>query len=343
MAQFPSSIISFPTRVNGQVIDAGDINSPDGEITALETKVGVDNSTDVNSLDYLIKSSVSNGGGHIQTANKGGTGQTTYSKGDLLVGSSSSVLTKLAVGADGLAVVADSTQATGIGYAAVATAQVIQNQTNTYAIASVLSASVYGITFPAIVSVLTQGQGFQVRFPTANASSMIALQVSSLVAQRIKMPDLTNPAVGAISSSMIGILENDGTNWQLVSRVTGDAPTYASGTATKNSADASTTQTIAHGLGRVPKYIKITAIGSSGASASPLAIATYDGTTQNSTSIYVTGGGPVQTATNTFTLNATNTSGTTVGVITFDATNISIVWTKSGSPSGTYFMVWEAQ
>lgn len=61
-----------------------------------------------------IRSSSSNGGGHIQTANKGGTGITSYSKGDLLVGASTSVLSKLAVSTDGLFLVADSTQQTGV-------------------------------------------------------------------------------------------------------------------------------------------------------------------------------------------------------------------------------------
>lgn len=116
--QFPSSIISFSTKVNGQVIDANDVNSPQAEITALETKVGADSSADTTSLDYKISNALSDGGGHVQTANKGGTGQTSYTKGDLLVASSSSVLGKLSVGNDGLSLVADSSQTTGVNWGA---------------------------------------------------------------------------------------------------------------------------------------------------------------------------------------------------------------------------------
>lgn len=120
MTQFPSSIISFSTKANGQVIDASHINSPQDEIAALETKVGIDNSSVTTSLDYLIKDANSNGGGHVQTANKGGTGQTSFAKGDLLVASSSSVLSKLTVGVDGKFLATDSGASAGISWKAAA-------------------------------------------------------------------------------------------------------------------------------------------------------------------------------------------------------------------------------
>jgi hypothetical protein len=44
----------------------------------------------------------------------GGTGQSSYVKGDLLVASATAVLSKLAVGTDGQLLQADSTQATGV-------------------------------------------------------------------------------------------------------------------------------------------------------------------------------------------------------------------------------------
>src|SRR3990167_10005990 len=56
-------------------------------------------SSNVGTLVYDIRGAGSDGGGHVQTANKGGTGQTAYTKGDILVATSSSVLTKLAVSA----------------------------------------------------------------------------------------------------------------------------------------------------------------------------------------------------------------------------------------------------
>lgn len=93
-------------------------NSISSAIGQVETVIGVEGANSVvGTLQYLIKSPASDGGGHVQSANKGGTGQTSFNKGDILVAQSSSVLTKLAVGTNGRFLTADSTQATGISWA----------------------------------------------------------------------------------------------------------------------------------------------------------------------------------------------------------------------------------
>lgn len=124
MSVFPSILTTY---TNPQATDKLNSPSHSGVETAqnsglqqVEAVIGVEGAAStVGSLQYLIKSSASDGGGHVQVANKGGTGQTSFVKGDLLVGASSSVLSKLAVGTDGYAIVADSTQSTGLGYSAV--------------------------------------------------------------------------------------------------------------------------------------------------------------------------------------------------------------------------------
>lgn len=83
-------------------------------IEQLEAVVGIQNSSVVGSIQYKLTNSASDGGGHVQSANKGGTGQTSYTKGDLLVAQSSSVLSKQSIGSDGYVLTADSTQSTGI-------------------------------------------------------------------------------------------------------------------------------------------------------------------------------------------------------------------------------------
>lgn len=89
----------------------------DDTIEALQAKVGVDNSAVTTSLDYIVKNPSSDGGGHVQTAAKGGTGQTTYTKGDLLVARNSTTLDKLAVGSDNQVLTADSSQTDGVKWA----------------------------------------------------------------------------------------------------------------------------------------------------------------------------------------------------------------------------------
>lgn len=87
-------------------------------ITETQTFVGTLSSA-VGTLVYDIRSVNSNGGGHVQTANKGGTGQTSFNKGDLLVATGSSVITKLSVGADNTVLQADSNQSAGIKWGTV--------------------------------------------------------------------------------------------------------------------------------------------------------------------------------------------------------------------------------
>lgn len=111
---------------------------------------------------------------------------------------------------------------------------------------------------------------------------------------------------------------------------------------TKNAADASGTQNIAHGLGFIPKFVWITAINGDTAGLQRTGMAFYNGTTQSSLSTYNVSGG-LYTSDTTFTLNAANANATQVGVVTFDATNIIITWTKTGSPTGTYNLLWKAE
>lgn len=122
---------------------------------------------------------------------------------------------------------------------------------------------------------------------------------------------------------------------------------FKDGTTSKNAADASTTQNIAHGLGVVPKWVELEfySYAGGGGSTGPLdfAKAVYNGTTQSSISCYQTGAATTSVVDNTFTLNNSTSNGQTqVGVVTFDATNIIITWAKTGSPTGTYSGVWKA-
>lgn len=114
---FPSTLTSFTDP------NASDrLNSPShssiesAQNTGLEEVqafIGTESSA-VGTLFYNIRAAASDGGGHVQGVNKGGTGQTTYIKGDVLVATSASAMAKLAVGADNLVLRADSSTASGI-------------------------------------------------------------------------------------------------------------------------------------------------------------------------------------------------------------------------------------
>ena len=129
---------------------------------------------------------------------------------------------------------------------------------------------------------------------------------------------------------------------------------YSNGITTKNMADASTTQTIAHGLSGAPGKVRITsAYADDTGDLNTQSVGSYDGT--HNSCIYSYWQGATGTGSNGFGTStsytvglqaATNTDPGTAGqtgVVTVDATNITITWTKHGSPTGTASLMWEAQ
>lgn len=103
---------------------------------------------------------------------------------------------------------------------------------------------------------------------------------------------------------------------------------------------STTTTTIAHSLGVAPTLVKLTAVFSSTGISTSFAV--YSASTQTSLYLY----GDTGTGTNeghgaTFRISE-QLGGYKEGVITVDATNISIAWTKTSTPSGTANIMWEA-
>lgn len=120
--------------------------------------------------------------------------------------------------------------------------------------------------------------------------------------------------------------------------------TFKNGVTTYDIATADGTQDIAHGCGATPKKIKITCMGPTpgnyainskcyfvynGTTASSLYESYYNGSTHNNSSSTII----IQTDTNIYT----------TGTVTIDATNISIAWVKTGSPTGQTRIMWEAE
>ena len=115
---------------------------------------------------------------------------------------------------------------------------------------------------------------------------------------------------------------------------------FKNGTTTKDAADASGTQNIAHGLGRIPRKIRINALLEDG-SYSNNAQTIYNGTTQSSIFVRHNAGTPYQGQ--LFELGLGSDVHHARGIVTFDATNIIITWTKTNTPTGTYNLLWEAE
>lgn len=128
---FPSILNTFnrptPTdRLNSPSHSAlhNTVSSVLGQVQAT---IGVEGANSVvGTLMYNVRSPASDGGGHIQTAVRGGTGQNTFTKGDLLVATSASVISKLAVGTDNSFLKANSSVAAGVEWSSPAIAPVVR-------------------------------------------------------------------------------------------------------------------------------------------------------------------------------------------------------------------------
>lgn len=145
---------------------------------------------------------------------------------------------------------------------------------------------------------------------------------------------------------------------KLATRITalGVVTGIATGSTTKNTADASGTQTIAHGLGRIPLYISMkAALASAGIGVTGVSIGEWHtGGYYSNLSWYAAEGGSTS-VTDTLLVstslilrlyditNGPSPTSYQSGVISVDATNITITWTKTATPTGTYDIVWLAK
>lgn len=229
----------------------------------------------------------------------------------------------------------------------------LQDAAEIYA-ASATGNDTYVITLSPVPTALHNGMTIRFKPDTANTGAA-TLNVNSLGALSIVTGLSTALVTGDILANQICevVYNSTGTVWQLKNPASMvlTLPTFTNGETTKNAADSSTTQNIAHGLGKIPKKVRITAIlsannVSSDTTPMPYAMTVYNGTTQNSISYCPSSATTVNyTSQQLFWLNITHSGSadSQAGVVTFDSTNIIITWTKTNSPTGTFLLLWEAE
>lgn len=184
-------------------------------IEEVQAFVGTLSSTQ-GTLMYDIRSANSNGGGHVQTVNKGGTGYTSYTKGDILVASSASALSKLAVGTNGQVLKANSGAAAGINWATQSGKIHIQN--NLVNVDSVTSgeSSIGAQIFSTSIVGSTMGTSNAIRATSyirpwvVEAQSVLAIWKygGNIVASVALTPTATGCVVGKLTHTMIASTVN---------------------------------------------------------------------------------------------------------------------------------------
>jgi hypothetical protein len=196
----------------------------------------------------------------------------------------------------------------------------------------------YAITLSPAPAAYTTGMVVRFKANTINTGAA-TLNVNGLGAKTIVKGVSTTLDSGDIAASQFITVVYDGTNFVMQS------PTaqafrglYAAGSTTKTLSDASTTQNIAHGLGVAPKIYNIVGSYYVGGQTHDWAFAL------NSNAVSQNGLASGGTSSQSFQLNggSGNISDTQTAVITVDATNIILTWTKAGNPTGTAHIIWNA-
>lgn len=187
--------------------------------------------------------------------------------------------------------------------------------------------------------------GMVVNFKPDTVGGQPTLNVNGLGAKNVKKYNagvIDAVRGGDLVANQVASVIYDGTQFQLLNQLS-STPQYTNGTTSKDAGDASTTQNIAHGLGRKPKKVKITALSNAMAVVDgDHAVTVYNGTTQSSISIWGTSSNHGYGAQFSISAAATSTNSQD-GVITWDTTNIIITWTKTNSPTGVFNLLWEAE
>jgi len=203
----------------------------------------------------------------------------------------------------------------------------------------------YAITVTPAPNDYDVGDTYTFKADVANTGAA-TLNVNGLGAKSIVKLYNNALVTGDILAGQIVRVSYDGTNFQMLSQVS-TLLDYQSGVTTRDMTAASGAQTIAHGLGVTPRRIRVKALSGTSSTTAAVNISaqgTYNGT--NTKAIYMTT--QVGTAVNsdvsttnilTLIVSAGNNQ---VAVATFDATNITLTWTKTGTPTGTAQILWEA-
>lgn len=325
---YPSSLDNFSNPISTDLLDNSNValdhwtqhSNANDAIEALEAKVGVDGSAVTTSFDYKLSEITSTDKAVGKTATQILTNKTLTSPTITGATMSGSTLT---------------------------------------------TTSVNGVTLStsAGTTVFLRGDGTYVAPTAGDASYSVKGSVQGL----------TDAATSGLTLSSGVISVNSGTSANNIVKLDGSAKLpavdgsqltnvilFKSGVTSRAYNASSGSQTIAHGLGRTPKYIRITAMKASNATSggntievNMMSVGTYNGS--STATVYYRAYGGTTTGNVTASTDTTNiiyiyedlsgATATQVATGTVDSTNITLSWTKSGTLGNTtdIMIMWEAQ
>ncbi len=224
---YPSIINTFPRpsptdRLNNPSHSAlhNDVSSVLGQVQAV---IGLSTSSLVGTLFYDVRSPDSDGGGHVQTANKGGTGQTNYIKGDLLVATAAATLSKFAVSSViGYIITADPNEASGMKWTSPPSGTKIA-VSNSVVSLSAGQTSVFNTLFAASITGGTLGTSNAIRFTGtlprfavgAGPSVMVLVNYGANTVASVMVVNNLTSVVGGVGTIQGTIMANASASAQL--------------------------------------------------------------------------------------------------------------------------------
>lgn len=381
---FPTAIDAFANPVGTDLLENATAAldhdfqhaSANDAIEALEAKVGINGSAVTTSHDYKLSGIT--GSDKALSSGAGGGSQTitdltlvnpkftlgSDATGDMFYRDSGGNIKRLPIGTTGQIIQAGaggipeyiSNPAASAATYTVSGVSTFDADARYYA-ADAGANDTYVITLSPAPAAYAVGQTFRFKANTANTGAA-TLNVNGLGAITIVKGVSTTLADGDIAANQINTVIYNGTNFVLQSPVsTAVTPifngSYKNGIDTSRAANAAaSTQNITHGLGAVPKKIRITAIYASAtgnvAVDLPMSWGSYDGTTNSSVyGVTNPNGGVNYGSSSTYGVYLFQSVGSDYqrAIITCDATNIILTWTNGGSGIGStnINLMWEAE
>lgn len=218
----------------------------------------------------------------------------------------------------------------------------LQVQNETYAVAGGTANAISATYYPSVLS-LNDGMTLKFKASFINTAA-VTFSPNGVTAAPITKNGTSALVAGDISVGQACTITYIGGNWQLQSP-TAKTASYQNGTTTYDLSAASGNQVIAHGLGAIPKFIRITATQQTTGNVAR-SVGVYNGTTTSDIYDYVDGANAFHSG--GFSNNIVDIQLYASGAVTqrataaFDATNITLAWVKSGGISGTVTLLWEA-
>ncbi len=206
------------------------------------------------------------------------------------------------------------------------------------------STDTYAITLAPAPAAYVTGMVIRFKANTVNTGGA-TLNVNGLGAKAIVKSFNIALSDGDIKAGQFVEVQYDGTNFQMLSPV-GSVSAFNSGTLSKD-ISSNTSSVIAHGLGVAPKMVQLSGSFGNSVTGSKASLFWTSAGGNAGTSLAVKINSVLTTeGTLDFKLRSNWTPSSEdflTGTITVDATNITISWSKVGTPTGSASIAWVAQ